>query len=111
MDEFLTLDEAVALMGMGSKNTLFKFLGRHHVARYVRREDLLLTKAALPGSGGRNDLCVDPSGHVWEIQHEETEPTGPGLPGLPVRWCSRKGCPVGAVLHDNGTVSYARRPV
>lgn len=104
MDEFLTLDEAVELLGYGSKDGLSMFLGRHRVPRYVRRTDLLLAKAAAPGQGTRSDLCTNHKiHHVWSREHSQTED------GEPMVWCEREDCEVGAVLRDDGSVSYLHR--
>lgn len=98
------MDEAAEFLGYGSRDGLSVFLGRYRVPRYLRRTDLLLAKAAQPGQGRRSDLCVRAqASHVWEEPRDQTEA------GEPLVWCSRAGCEVGAVLHDDGTVTYQRR--
>lgn len=96
--------EAQELLGI-NEDALRKFMGRHHMPRYVRYADLVLTRAA-SSERARSDLCVVPEGHAWDMTKADETDTGE-----PLRWCTRKGCPVGAVLHDDGTVDFTRRPV
>lgn len=104
MDDYLTYTEAAELLGKDAVATR-TFLSKHRVPRYVRREDLVLAKAAA-GQGRRQDRCVNGGEHSWDHRTREEDMTG-----MPLIWCERKGCGVGVALNDDGTVTYRRRPV
>jgi hypothetical protein len=104
LSEFLTYAEAAELLDKNPVATR-TFLNKHHVPRYVRREDVMLAKAAA-GQGRRQDRRVDGGEHFWDRGTREED-----ISGEPLIWCARKGCGVGVVLHDDETVTYRRRLV
>jgi hypothetical protein len=113
--EHLTAREAADILGKDLGATM-RFLGRHQVPRYVRWDDLLLAKAAA-GQGRRHDQCVAGREHLWETGgprggrgRRANAAREEHVTGEPV-WCRRKGCPMGVILNDYGTVIYRRRRI
>lgn len=52
MEEYITYEQARAMIGEGtSEGALGKFLGRHRIRRYVRREDVERALRDAPGRG------------------------------------------------------------
>jgi hypothetical protein len=61
LSEFLTYAEAAELLDKDVK-AINQFLNRHHVPRYVRREDVMLAKAAAGRGAAARTPAVTKSG-------------------------------------------------